>query len=315
MQLKEIGNTGVKISRIGFGCASIGCEYGMKINGKACILLEKETSGLVDYAINNGMNFFDTSPAYGRSEEILGKALRDKRHSVVIGTKLALILEDGALPPKSVIEKKINDSISRSLKLLKTDYIDILQLHEADKKLYCSDVLNVLYKLKKQGKVRLIGASTYGIDMPKAALEREAFGTLQVAYNLIEQQTENVIFMAKRQDVGIIVRSALMKGILTDKRFRISPELNPIVKHIEKYNPFINEDIKSLSDLAVKFVLSNNGVTSTVLGMDKKEYIDQAVKNADTEPLSSETMNRLKKLKYPDQSFIDMKKWTNNGWL
>jgi len=71
----------------------------------------------------------------------------------------------------------------------------------------------------------------------KAALEREAFDTLQVAYNLIEQQVENVIFMAKRQGVGIIVRSALMKGILTDKRFCISSELNPIVKHIEKYNP------------------------------------------------------------------------------
>ncbi len=70
-----------------------------------------------------------------------------------------------------------------------------------------------------------------------------------------------------------------MKGILTDKRFRISSELNPIVKHIEKYNHFINEDIKSLSDLAIKFVLSNNGVTSIILGMDKKEYIDQAVKN------------------------------------
>ncbi|MBU0477201.1 aldo/keto reductase [bacterium] len=315
MQLKEIGNTGIKISRIGFGCASIGCEYGIKINGKSCILLEKETSGLVDYAINKGINFFDTAPAYGRSEEILGKALKGKRHSVIIGTKLALILENGMLPSKSVIEKKINNSINKSLKLLKTDYIDILQIHEADKKLYCSDVLNALYKFKKQGKVKLIGASTYGIDMPKEALEKEVFDALQVAYNLIEQQTENVIFMAKRQGVGIIVRSALMKGILTDKRFQISSELNPIVKHIEKYNSFINGKIESLSDLAIKFVLSNSGVTSTILGMDKKEYIDQAVKNADTEPLSSETMNRLKKLKYPDQSFIDMKKWTNNGWL
>ena len=315
MQLKEIGNTGVKISKIGFGCASIGYEYGIRINGKSCILLEKETSALVGYAINKGINFFDTAPSYGTSEEVLGKVLKGKRRSVVIGTKLALILEDGALPSKSVTEKKINNSINKSLKLLKTDYIDILQIHEANKRLYCSDVLNALYKLKKQGKARLIGASTYGIDMPKAALGKEVFDTLQVAYNLIEQQTENVIFMAKRQEVGIIIRSALMKGILTDKRFRISSELNPIVKHIEKYNPFINEDIQSLSDLAVKFVLSNNGVTSTILGMDKKEYIDRAVKNADTEPLSSETMNRLKKSKYPDQSFIDMVKWTNNGWL
>ena len=240
MQLKEIGNTGVKISRIGFGCASIGCEYGIKINGKACILLEKETSALVDYAINKGINFFDTSPLYGRSEEILGKALKGKRHSVVIGTKLALLLEDDVLPSKSVIEKKINNSIDKSLKLLKTDYIDILQIHEADEKFYCSDVLNALYKLKKQGKVRLVGASTYGVDMPKAALEREVFDTLQVAYNLIEQQVENVVFIAKRQDVGIIARSVLMKGILTDKRFRISSELNPIVKYIEEYGPFVN---------------------------------------------------------------------------
>jgi len=315
MQLKEIGNTGVKISKIGFGCASIGYEYGIRINGKSCILLEKETSALVGYAINKGINFFDTAPSYGTSEEVLGKVLKGKRRSVVIGTKLALILEDGALPSKSVTEKKINNSINKSLKLLKTDYIDILQIHEANKRLYCSDVLNALYKLKKQGKVRLIGASTYGIDIPKEALEKEVFDVLQIAYNLIEQQTENVIFMAKRQEVGIIIRSALMKGILTDKRFRISSELNPIAKHIEKYNPFINEDIKSLSNLAIKFVLSNKGVTSTILGMDKKEYIDQAVKNAETEPLSSETMNRLKKLKYPDQSFIDMKKWTDNGWL
>ena len=83
MQLKEIGSTGVKISRIGFGCASIGCEYGIKINGESCILLEKETSVLVDYAINKGIKIFDTAPAYGRSEEILGKALKGKRHSVV----------------------------------------------------------------------------------------------------------------------------------------------------------------------------------------------------------------------------------------
>ena len=119
MQLKEIGSTGVKISRIGFGCASIGCEYGIKINGESCILLEKETSVLVDYAINKGIKIFDTAPAYGRSEEILGKALKGKRHSVVIGTKSALILEDGGLPLKSVIEKKINNSIDKRSGIIK----------------------------------------------------------------------------------------------------------------------------------------------------------------------------------------------------
>ena len=136
-----------------------------------------------------------------------------------------------------------------------------------------------------------------------------------MAYNLMDQSHGELFSLAEQNDVGIVVRSALFKGILTDRGCNLHPELKAVEKHREVYDELLSKGVSSLPDLAIKFVLSRKEVSSVLVGIDRPEYLQSALAATGSNYLDEKTLNRAKKLAYPDPAFLDLRIWGRKGWL
>ncbi|MGQ0600282.1 MAG: aldo/keto reductase, partial [Anaerolineales bacterium] len=216
MEYINLGNTGLKVSRICLGMMT----YGSK-QWRDWVLDETESRPFIQRALELGINFFDTANVYslGVSETITGHALRDfaKRDEVVIATKV-----HGTMGPKpnqgGLSRKHIFDSIDASLKRLSTDYVDLYQIHRWDKETPIEETLEALHDVVKAGKARYIGASSmYAWQFAKAlhiAGQRgwTRFVSMQNHYNLVYREEEReMISLCRAEGIGIIPWSPLAR--------------------------------------------------------------------------------------------------------
>lgn len=317
MQKRVLGRTGIDVSEVSFGTVSLGIPYGIGVNGQDDMISEKDAVELLKRALDEGINFFDTARAYGCSEDRIGKAFKGKRQDVVISTKCAhLYGDDKRLPQASVLKSLIDNSLNDSLSALQTDYIDVYMMHNADLNILSNQTIAQIFsEYKQKGIARAIGVSTYSTAETKKAIESGIWDIIQLPYNLMDQTQGKLFSLAEQNGVGIVVRSVLFKGILTDRGRNLHPELKAVEDHREVYNELLNENISTLSDLATKFVLSHREVSSVLVGIDKFEYLERALAVADGNYLDRETLARAKQLAYPEPQFLDLKMWDRKGWL
>ena len=169
MEYRTLGKTGLRVSQMGFGCVSLGNEYGA--------LSDDEGTRTVLAAIDHGINFFDTSPYYGRtlSESRLGTALRGRRHEVVLATKGGRF----DAPLETGFDFSYNGIITMceaSLRRLQTDYFDVYQLHDiefGDKEQVVNEGIRALHDLQQAGKVRFIGVTGYPLPLLREMLQTD----------------------------------------------------------------------------------------------------------------------------------------------
>lgn len=317
MLKRVLGRTQIEVSEISFGTVSLGVPYGIGVGGKGDMPSEKEAISLLRSALDRGINFFDTARTYGCSEERIGKAFDGKREEVVIATKCShLYDENNQLPRGNELKRIIDNSLKKSLSVLQTDYVDVYMTHNADLTILSNETLAATFsEYKQKGLARAIGVSTYSIEETKKAIESGIWDVIQLAYNLIDQSQGELFRLAQQNGVGLVVRSVLFKGILTDKGRNLHPELKAVEKHREIYNELLSKDIHSLSDLATKFVLSHKEVSSVLVGIDKTEYLQSALDVADGNYLDEKEMARAKEFAYPEPEFLDLHKWDKKGWL
>ncbi|NIA17075.1 MAG: aldo/keto reductase, partial [Planctomycetes bacterium] len=159
------------------------------------------------------------------------------------------------------------------------------------------------------------GVSVYTPDQSKKAIESGMWDVIQIAVNLMDQRQLPAIELAKANGIGVIVRSALFKGILTDRGANLHPKLKSIQAHRDVYNELLDDNTRSLSDLATKFVMSLDGVSSVLVGIDKNEYLDKAMSICNSTQLSDEAVARAKQLAYPEPEILNLPVWDRNGWL
>jgi aryl-alcohol dehydrogenase-like predicted oxidoreductase len=219
MKYRTLGNTGFRVSEIGFGGWAIGGAmnvFGMPVGWSN--VTDAESVAAIERAIELGINFFDTADVYGmgRSEELLGKTLKGK--DCIIATKVGNQVDDSRAQ-KNFSGKWIRESIEGSLRRLNRDAIDLYQLHNPDPNAYKKgEVFDVMNRLKEEGKIRAIGVS---ISNPKEGLDlirNHKPDCLQVLFNILNQEPANqLIPEAKKNGVGIIVRVPLASGLLTGK--------------------------------------------------------------------------------------------------
>ena len=131
----------------------------------------------------------------------------------------------------------------------------------------------------------------------------------------MDQTQWPAIELAAQKGVGIVTRSVLCKGVLTDKGTDLHAALKPVQEHCQTYNQLLNDRIKTVSELATKFVLSCEGVSSILIGIDRLQYLDQALAVADDTYLDEEALTKAKQLAYPDPEFLDLPMWDRKGWL
>ena len=221
MEYVKLGNSGLEVSRICLGCMSFGDS---EIWTHKWVLNEENSRPIIKRALELGINFFDTANVYslGRSEEILGKALKDyaKRDEVVIATKVFSRMRDG--PNGAGLSRKvIMNEIDNSLKRLGTDYVDLYIIHRWDYNTPIEETMDALNEVVKAGKARYIGASAmYAWQFQKALYTAEKHGwtkfvSMQNHYNLIYREDEReLIPLCKDQKIGLTPYSPLAAGRL-----------------------------------------------------------------------------------------------------
>ena len=205
MKYTELGNSKIKISKFALGTWPFA---GGDLWGEQD---DSDSIDAVNESIENGINFFDTAPGYGegRSEEVLGKALFKKRQTNIIGTKV---------PANDLSPKDIRKACEMSLKRLKTDYIDLYQIHWPNHDLLIDDSVNELKKLKDEGKILTLGVSNFGIKDFTEITDLTEVVTNQLPYNGFWRAIEFEIKpLCVSKGSGVICYSPLAQGLLTGR--------------------------------------------------------------------------------------------------
>ncbi|MFN2285789.1 MAG: aldo/keto reductase [Anaerolineae bacterium] len=203
METRTLGNTGLEVSRLGIGLAEIGFELTLEEINAA--------SEILNTALDGGITFLDTSACYDVSEELIGRTIAHRRDDYVLATKAGHATGD--YEGESWTAQTLRDSIDRSLVRMKTDHLDLVQLHSCDVDiLERGEVIEVLQQAKQAGKTRFIG---YSGDNEAAlwAVESGVFDTLQTSFNLVDQNARLHLFgPAKARGMGIICKRPIANG-------------------------------------------------------------------------------------------------------
>jgi len=312
-----LGKTGIAVSEMAFGGVEIGMPYGIGIKTAADMLSEQDAIRLLHAAVGSGINFFDTARMYGNSEAIMGKAFKDRRDQVVLSTKCRHLRDkQGILPPGPELRNRIRASLLESLDALQTGYADIFMLHQADLEILDNEeIAGVFSALKKEGLCRATGVSTYTSEETNKAIDKGIWDTIQLPFNLMDQRQEAFFKAASEKGIGIVIRSVLLKGLLSDRGKGLHPALKNVEDHLASYRELTEETGCNLATLATKFALSFPEVSAILVGIDRMEYLDQSLKAADGTYLDPEKLARAKQLAYPDPGFLNLPLWDKMKWL
>ena len=319
MEYVRLGNTGMKVSRICLGTMT----YGKPTDRWPWALNETESRPYLKKALELGINFFDTADmySYGTSEEVVGSALKDfaKRDEVVIATKVYQPMSadpnDGGLSRKHIMS-----SIDNSLRRLKTDYVDLYQIHRWDYNTPIEETMEALHDVVKSGKVRYIGASSmHSWQLAKALYTADLHGwtrfvSMQPHYNLIYREEEReMIPLCLDQKIGVIPWSPLARGLLTGNRTKErnetlrskTDEFGKILYRsdsdfdiVERVSEVALERGVPAARIALAWMLAKPGITAPIVGASKPGHLEDAVASLSVK-LTSEEINRLEELYQP----------------
>jgi aryl-alcohol dehydrogenase-like predicted oxidoreductase len=219
MKKRTLGSQGLVVSAIGLGCMGMSQSYGPAD--------EQESLATIDRAIALGVDFFDTAEVYGPfiNEELLGRALRGRRDTLILATKFGWKIEGGKMV--GLDSGRIRDAVEGSLRRLETDRIDLLYQHRVDPTIPIEDVVGTMAELVREGKVRFIGLSEAGEQTIRRAHAVHPITALQSEYSLWERNIEpRIIPLLRELGIGLVPFSPLGRGFLAGsvKRAEEYPE-------------------------------------------------------------------------------------------
>ena len=296
MKYRRLGKSGIMVSEIGFGAWTIALDWwgGKKIDDEEAIKMLKR-------AFDLGINFFETSDVYGkgRSERLIGEAFKGvNREEVIYSTKWGYDIYGAEQVGHNELPQKhdpsfLNYALQESIKRLQTDFVDVYSLHNPRMKAIQDDLLfETLNEIRKEGKIK-----SYGVALGPAigwkeegllSIEKRDVTCLQSVYNLLEQDPVKDFFQsAEANDVGLMARVPDASGVLTGKvnidtvfdkndhrNTRKKEWIIQALKKIEYIKPIADSYGWTITELAIKFILSHNKITSvlpTVVNLEEIE--------------------------------------------
>jgi L-galactose dehydrogenase len=275
MEYRKLGQTDLNLSVVGFGSATFGNVFGNIDVG--------EGARAVHFAIDSGINFFDSSPYYGAtlSETRLGEALLGRRERVILATKCGRYgFDDFDFSAKRVIA-----SIDESLRRLHTDYIDLFQVHDVefgDVQQIIHETLPALRQLQQQGKARYIGVTGYPPKLLRQIAEATPVDSILTYchYNLLNTDMDGVLTaFARERGIGLINASGLCMGILTEQG---PPDWHPAPQQVrdagKKAAEFCRLHGADLPEVALRFCLDHPYVSSTLIGMATMNQVEASLR-------------------------------------
>ncbi len=303
----ELGKTGLQVSRIGLGTVEIGLAYGL---GNTGLPSDQEAISILKNAVELGVTYIDTARGYGVAEERIGKSGISKMENIVIGTKCGQFLKNEPSLSGPDLEKRIRKEINQSRAALQQEMLQLVQIHnELEDYIDFSELIEIMQKLKDEGKVQHVGIAVRGEVAATAALATGFFETIQAAYNIVDQRMATVLPKAQGQGVGIINRSVLLKGALTDAREKLPESLKELREHADQAAQIAESMEISLPTLALRFVLTNNAISTALIGTTKSAHVSAALAAVSEDSLPEEVMNKLYALAINTPEQIDPAKW------
>jgi len=330
MEYRHLGNTGLKVSVICLGAMTF-TEKGWRTAGT---MEFSEIQRVVDYAIDSGVNFFDTADiyAFGESEELLGKALGNKKNDVIIATKVRGVMSEDP-NDRGLSRHHIFRSVEKSLKRLGRDYIDLYQVHWWDNSTPIEETIDALNDLVRQGKVRYIGISDFaGWQIARSFTLQESknyarFISAQMYYSLLGRDIEfEVVPVCQELGLGILAWSPLAGGFLTGKYTKDAPYPQdgrysrmekPFLRFDFDKGYFVVDELKKLaekydktvSQVALNWVKSKPFVNSIIIGVRSLNQLKDNLGCVEWD-LNQEDVEYLDQITQPErpypQWFLDM---------
>lgn len=307
MKYRQLGRTDLQVSVVGLGTMVHAGHFGPTDDADSFQAIEK--------ALELGVNFIDTSDAYGAgySETLLGKALKGRRDKVMIATKGGNTMVGPQRGTRDFSSSYIGRVLDESLQRLQTDYIDLYQLHNPTSDVIENgEVWELLEQRKQEGKIRYYGVSINKMEEGIAAIRGGRSDSIQIEYNLLAQQPrDEVLPAAIDANVGVIARVPLRRGLLSGKmtladvdRFqgedvRVRQYTREILARelpkVERFQFLVREPFQTLAQVAIAFCIADPAVASVIPGARNAAQMEENAKAADWS-IPADDLAEIKKL-------------------
>jgi aryl-alcohol dehydrogenase-like predicted oxidoreductase len=312
MRYRPLGSTGLEVSEVSLGTVELGLDYGFRESRHYPRPSFRDAVRLVHEALDLGINLLDTARSYGESEAAIGRALREWPGSQpVIVSKV--YLPDGASNMSLTnLRAEIIPLVETSLNMLGVEALDMLLIHNTQQDhLHRSDIVTCLQQVQQQGKVRFLGVSCAADEeLCFQVLEHSEFRALQVPFNLLNQKMRRRVFdRATERGVAVFVRSAYLRGLLTNQMSSAPSRLDPLKSASVRIQELADRASHSLSETALRFCLSYPSVSSVVIGVKTIEELRANLTDAQEGALPKELLSALESQSMEDDPLVDTTKW------
>lgn len=286
---QTLGRTNLEVTQLGYGSMGI---RGPKTWGVR-VVSEEVAEEVLHSVLDAGINFIDTSPDYGISEQRIGRYISSRRSEFYLATKCGCAytqhedhIEIDHLWKKEVIQRNIEASLQR----LQTDYVDILQFHGGDAEtLQREGLIDLLIDFRDQGMIRFIGVSSSLPHLP-ALIDLDLFDTFQIPYSCLAPQHHDLITRAAETGAGIIIRGGIAQGGPDAEIQR--PALNDIWTHA-KLSELLPEDM-SRAEMILRYTLSHPHCNTTIVGTCNAAHLAENLAATTKGPLPSELYEQIR---------------------
>lgn len=288
MEMRQLGNTGLEVSRLGMGLSELGSHLTLAQKGEA--------GRLLNIALDHGINFLDMAACYGTAEELVGKTIAPRRDEVILATKAGHVVGDYGGPAWTA--ETIRHSIERSLRRTEAGHLDLVQLHSCSVAvLEQGDVIQALLDAKQAGKTRFIGYSGDN-DAAQWAVEHGVFDTLETSFSLVDQQARERLFpLAQGKGMGVIAKRPIANAAWGKKK---SPSMYAREYHrraqiMADMGP-IPEAPDNAIVLALGYVLAYDAVDTAIVGTSDPQHLQSNIRWLSEEiPIPQEAVAELER--------------------
>lgn len=292
MEYRNIPGTNLQISAIGLGTWAMGNDFWGTVDDNTSVKA-------IETAIDHGINFIDTAPAYGdgHAEKVVGRAIKQHKDKTIIATKLGVKRAMGMFI-RTLKPERVYSEIDASLKNLGIDSIDLYQIHWPDPNTPIADTLEALMKVKQQGKFKYLGVSNFTVEQLNQAREISEIVSLQPPFSMLHRESQDKLFpYCIENKIGIISYGTLVGGILTGK-FKQIPNfkegdnrqnfynyfkepvwgkiqqlINVLEKIAEKHN-------KSVGQVSINWTIQQKGITAALVGAKNHKQVTANIAGA-----------------------------------
>lgn len=289
MKKNLLGNSGLEVSEIGFGCMSLPTDL-------------KQATAIIEEAIAQGINYFDTADLYnkGTNEELVGKALKKHRQDIVLATKVGNEWSRNSDEVKwNATKPYITEQVHNSLKRLQTDTIDLYQLHGGMITDNTEETIDAFESLKKEGLIREYGISSIRPNIIKRFLEKSDIASIMMQYSLFDRRPEEFLEQIGGSGKSVVTRGSLAKGLLTNEGPGRAAKMDGYMDYDAGELKAVVQQLMEVHDnlhaLSLHSVLQNETVASVVAGASSAEQIKDTIDAYETK-VTAEQIEQAKQL-------------------